>query len=74
MEVSIDKEIIISAIAANYNISEIAVDLSKYSNRQILESLEYYLRYRDGRLLWNRKFNGRKGESKISKEKRLEEK
>ena len=54
MEVSIDKEIIISAIAANYNISEIAVDLSKYSNRQILESLEYYLKYRDGRLLWNR--------------------
>ena len=54
MEVSIDKEIIISAIAANYNISELAVDLSKYSNRQILESLEYYLRYRNGRLLWNR--------------------
>lgn len=51
MEVSIDKEIIISAIAANYNISEIAVDLSIYSNRQILESLEYYLRYRNGRLL-----------------------
>ena len=51
MEVSIDKEIIISAIAANYNISEIAVNLSKYSNRQILESLEYYLRYRDGRLI-----------------------
>ena len=56
MEVSIDKEIIISAIAANYNISKIAVDLSKYSNRQILESLEYYLRYRNGRLLWNRDF------------------
>ena len=57
MEVSIDKEIIISAIAANYNISEMAVDLSKYSNRQILESLEYYLKYRDGRLLWNQNFN-----------------
>ena len=51
MEVSIDKKIIVSAIAANYNISEMAVDLSKYSNRQIVESLEYYLRYKDGRLL-----------------------
>lgn len=51
MDVSISKEIIISAIAANYNISELAVDLSRYSNRQILESLEYYLRYSNGRLL-----------------------
>ena len=51
MQVTIRKEIIISAIAANYNISELAVNLSKYSNKQILESLEYYLRHGDGRLL-----------------------
>lgn len=51
MEISISKEVVISAIASNYNISERAVDLNNYSNKQILESIEYYLKYKNGRLL-----------------------
>lgn len=58
MKIEISEEIIIAAIASNYNISENCVDLKNYAQRQILESIEYYLRYGNGRLHWNRNFNG----------------
>lgn len=50
MKIEISDEVIIVAIASNYNISESSVDLRNYAQKQILESIEYYLRYRNGRL------------------------
>lgn len=50
MKIEIDDDVITAAIASNYNISENSVDLKNYAQRQILESIEYYLRYGNGSL------------------------
>lgn len=51
VNIYISKSIIIKAISLNYNISEEAVDLNNYAQKQILESLEYYVKYWGGRLI-----------------------
>lgn len=51
MKIDISKNIIISAIASNYNIPESWVDLNNYAQRQILESLEFYVKYQNGKLV-----------------------
>lgn len=44
------EEVIIAAIASNYNISKDCVDLKNNAQQQILKSIEYYLRCGNGRL------------------------
>ncbi len=51
MKIEISDQIIIEAIASNYNIAECSVDLKNYAQKQILESIEYYLKYGNGKLL-----------------------
>lgn len=51
MNIYISKSIIIEAISINYHIAKEAVNLNDYAQKQILESLEYYVKYRNGRLI-----------------------